>query len=244
MVASTWTRGLAVAALALSVGACARPLAPVANQISAEAAEALASDQALSTPLSDRVNPDKAQEKAIERARAWRSDARLVAVNWAVAKWELTSMVFHLFHSPKGKDLLVVVSKQAIMLKQTQHELNDSRLEVAARALAPVGEVAVSARQALEIARAHEGGKPFALLTLFKPARLMPPMWVGSANELKLLIHADTGKVIIKGDVNVPWVPFMGGNPAAKQPGLMVGPVPDAAVRAGEVLSAGGGSEE
>ena len=144
------------------------------------------------------LTPEKAEEKARAMARAWRADAVLVGVAWAVPKLELGSVVFHVFRGGKADELLVVESKLTSFWQKAR-VVADRKLAVGALALAEVERWPVDARQALAIAKAQLPAgqdRPLAVLALGR-ARLAPPLWGAKADGAQVLIHAESGKVLL-----------------------------------------------
>lgn len=147
-----------------------------------------------------RLAPEQAEEKARKKARAWRADATLVGVVWAVPKLELSSVVFHVFRGGAADELCVVETKLTTWW-QKPRIVADRKLALAAKALAEVERWPVDARRALAIAKAQlPAGQdhPVAVLALGR-ARLAPPLWGAKADQAKVLIHAESGEVLLGG---------------------------------------------
>lgn len=194
-------------ALALLTG-CGQAGSPMAQPQALGAATA--SGITPDTPLT--VNPDAAQERAIKKAKEWSSDARLVGAAWAMAKFELTSVVYHVFQSNKAGKLLVVESKLVSFWQKT-HEISDKKLTLPARLLDTLDETYVPAAKAVDVARSHLPAghdRPLSLLVLWKPNRFLPALYGVKADEQKVLIHAKSGKSLINTDVSIPLWPFKG----------------------------------
>ena len=148
------------------------------------------------------LTPEKAEDKARAKARAWRADATLVGVVWAVPKLELSSVVFHVFRGGKADELCVIETKLTSWW-QKPRIVSDRKLALAAKAFAAVERWPIDAKQALAIAKAKlpaGQNKPIALLTLGR-AHLAPPLWGVKADQAKVLIHAKSGKVLLSAGV-------------------------------------------
>lgn len=159
---------------------------------------------------SDRVTPEDAQKKATKKALEWNADARLVGVAWAVAKLELASVVYHLFYSPKADKLFEVQSKLVSFWQDTR-EITDPRFCKPARFLDTLGSYPVDAHQALATAKTFlpaNDQHPLAVLIEAKPTRFLPPVWAGKASDLKFLIDANSGKVLVHTTKDLPPLPF------------------------------------
>lgn len=176
-----------VLALGAVVTGCGRP---------ATTGAVAASGAALAA--STRLTPEKAEEKARAKAREWRADATLVGVVWAVPKLELSSVVFHVFRGGAADELLVVETKLTSWW-QKPRVIADRKLALAAKALAEVERWPVDAGRALAIAKAQLPAgtdHPLAVLALGR-VRLAPPLWGAKADAAQVLIHAETGKVLL-----------------------------------------------
>lgn len=150
------------------------------------------------TATAARLNPEQAEEKARKKAREWRADATLVGVVWAVPKLELSSVVFHVFRGGAADELCVIETKLTTWW-QKPRIVADRKLALAAKALAEVERWPVDAKRALAIAKAQlPAGQdhPVAVLALGR-AHLAPPLWGAKADEAKVLIHAESGKVLL-----------------------------------------------
>jgi hypothetical protein len=191
--------------LALLAG-CAQAGMPTA---SSQAAKSLQAAEAPVEP-DTRVNPDDAQKRAVKKAQEWSADARLVGVGWAMAKFELTSVVFHVFQSNKQGKLLIVESK-LVSFWQNTREISDKRLTLPARLLDTLDEKYISSEQALDAAKSYlkpGTDHPVAFLVLWKPNRFTPALWGIKVDEQKVLIHAASGKVLLHTDIGIPVWPF------------------------------------
>jgi hypothetical protein len=158
------------------------------------------------------VNPDVAQERATKKAKEWASDSRLIGVGWALAKFELTSVVFHIFQSNKQGKLLIVESKLVSFWQKTR-EISDKKITWPARLLDTLDEDYVSAKDALEEAKRHlpEGqDRPVAFMVMWKPNRFLPALYGVKADQEKVLIHAKSGKTVVHTDISIPMWPFKG----------------------------------
>lgn len=184
--------GTALAALTLLAGCSRAATTPV-------------TPRAAAAPVAAglRITPEQAEEKAKKKAREWQADATLIGAVWAVPKLELAGISYHLFRAANADGLLIVESRMTTFWQKV-HPLNDKRLAIAAKALDPLGRPAIDAKHALEIAKAQrlleaEGDdKPLALLAL-ADARLAPPLWGAQAGTKRVLIHAETGQVLLGG---------------------------------------------
>lgn len=194
-------RILAIALASLLMVGCAHaPSAPTA-----------ATGGLAARDVSTTVTPDQALGKARQKATAWQADARLVSVAWGVAKFQTTSIVFHLFHSPKAGKLFLVESKLVSFWQKTR-EISDKKFTLPALTLGTLGEYPVSAEDALATAKKHLGPdqqRPLAVLALVKPARVLPGVWVMQADTHKCLVHAKSGKVLAHLNWDIPALPFM-----------------------------------
>lgn len=197
--------GWGVVALAVLAAGCTAPAHPWASRhqsILGQAGKATAPGTAgggapAIAAASARLTPEQAEEKARKQAAGWRADAALVGVVWAVPKLELSSAVFHVFRGGKADELCVVETKLTSFW-QKRRVVADRKLAVGALALAEIERWPVDARRALAIAKAELPAgqdRPLALLALGR-ARLAPPLWGVTADEAKVLIHAETGKVL------------------------------------------------
>lgn len=191
--------------LALLAG-CAQAGTPTANPNAAKSLQAAEAP----ADAGERVNPDDAQKRAIKKAQEWAADARLVGVGWAMAKFELTSVVYHVFQSNQQGKLLIVESK-LVSFWQTTREISDKRITLPARLLDTLDESYISSEQALSAAKSYlkpGTDHPIAFLVLWKPNRFTPAFWGIKADEQKLLIHAKSGKVLLHTDIGIPVWPF------------------------------------
>jgi hypothetical protein len=187
-----------VPVLALLAG-CSHPLTAVPRSTSVPVAA-----------QTDRVTPEDAQKKATEKALRWNPDARLVGVAWAVAKLELASVVYHLYYSPKAGKLFEVQSKLVSFWQDTR-EVSDPHFCKPARYLDTLGSYPVDAHQALATAKTflpQNDQHPLAVLIEAKPTRFLPPVWAGKADQLKFLIDANNGKVLVHTTRDLPPLPF------------------------------------
>jgi hypothetical protein len=205
----------ALLTLALLAG-CAQAGTPTARQDGGLEAASLLPPQA-----DTKVNPDDARERAIKKAKEWSADARLVGEAWAMAKFELTSVVFHVFQSNKAGKLLIVESKMVNFWQKTR-EISDKKLTLPARLLDTLDEKYVSAEQAIEVAKGYmkPGGDdhPVAFLVLWKPNRFSPAFYGVKAAEQKVLIHAKSGKALLHTDIGIPFWPFGEEDASAEAP--------------------------
>ncbi len=147
---------------------------------------------------SARLAPEQAEEKARRKAQEWRAGATLIGVVWAVPKLELSSVVFHVFRGGKADELCVIETKLTTWW-QKPRVIADRKLALAAKAFAEIERWPVDAKRALAIAKAQlpaDHGKPIALLALGR-ARLAPPLWGIKADDAEVLIHAESGKVLV-----------------------------------------------
>ena len=211
--------GIGLLTMAVLAG-CGQAAAPMADSRAAAGAAALsdapAPDQAL------KVNPDAAQERAVKKAKEWAPDARLVGIGWAMAKFELSSIVYHVFQSNQVGKLLIVESK-AVSFWQKTHEISDKKLTLPARLLDTLDENYISAKQAIEVAKGYlppDQKRPIALLVLWKPNRFSPAFYGVKADQQKVLIHAKSGKALLHTDFGIPLWPFGkdGDQPAQETP--------------------------
>lgn len=203
----------ALLALVLLAG-CGQAGAPTAGARSAAEVAALSE-----TPDADlKVNPAGAQDRAIKKAKEWSSDARLVGVGWAMAKFELSSIVYHVFQSNKAGKLLIVESKLVSFWQKTR-EISDKKITLPARLLDTLDETYIEAAKAVDVAKGYlPAGQdhPIALLVLWKPNRFTPAFYGVKADEQKVLIHAKSGKALLHTDFGIPAWPF--GKDAEDQP--------------------------
>lgn len=165
---------------------------------------------ALAAQSQSRVSPEKALERATGKALDWQADARLVSVAWAVAKFELTSVVFHLFHSPSAGRLFLVESKLVSFWQETR-EITDKKFTLPAKVFATLTPTNVEAKEALAAAKAFlppEQQRPIAVLALVKPVKFLPAVWAVKADAVKALIDANSGKVLVHTDRVFPLLPF------------------------------------
>lgn len=147
---------------------------------------------------SAKLTPEQAEGKALRKAQEWRADAKLIGVVWAVPKLELSSVVYHIFRGGAADELCVVETKLTTWWQKSRL-ISDRKLALAAKAFAEVEHWPIDAKRALAIAKAQlpaDHGKPIALLALGR-ARLAPPLWGVTADEAKVLIHAESGKVLL-----------------------------------------------
>lgn len=185
---------------ALFAASCAHVPAPTASITQPAAVRA----------ASETITPDEALARAAQKARAWQPDARLVAVAWAVAKFELTSVVYHLFQSPQA-DRLYVVQTKLVSVWQDGHEVSDPRYTLPARFLDTLGTYPTGAHAALATAKTYlpaDQAHPVSLLVEVKPARLLPAVWGVKADAVKALIDAETGQVLVHTTRDLPPLPF------------------------------------
>ena len=171
-------------------------------------------------PQALKLHPDQALEKATKKAVEWQPDVRLIGVGWGVAKFQTTSIVWHTFYSKKANKIFIVESKLTTFFQKTR-ELSGHKFTIPARLMGTVPTVKVSGPEALEIARKHlppDDKRPIAGLALIKPNRFAPPIWLIKAGDLKCVVHADSGKVLLKTDYDVPFMPFAEAEPAAEAP--------------------------
>lgn len=197
----------ALLALALLAG-CGQAGVPTAGARSG--ADIAARSEAPAPDANLKVNPDGAQDRAIKKAKEWAADARLVGVGWAMAKFELSSVVFHVFQSNKVGKLLIVESKLVSFWQKTR-EISDKKLTLPARLLDTLDEDYISAKQAVEKAKSYlppAQDHPIALLVLWKPNRFTPAFYGVKADQQKVLIHAKSGKALIHTDFGIPVWPF------------------------------------
>lgn len=200
-----------IAGLALLAG-CHHPGSPEAA-LRASAGALAMSEPDLDQPL--KLNPDQALEKATKKAQEWQPDVRLVSVGWGVAKFQTTSLTWHTFYSKKANKLLVVESRLTSWIQKTR-ELSGLKFTVPARLAGTVGPTKVSGPEALAIAKQHlppDQQRPVAALVLIKPNRFAPPVWMVRADDLKCVIHAESGKVLAKTDYDIPYLPFVESEP-------------------------------
>lgn len=166
--------------------------------------------QAALTVAGDRITPEDALKRATDKAVAWHSDARLVGVAWGVAKFEVASVVEHLFHSPKAGKLFLVRTK-VVSFWQDSHEITDERYTLPARLLDTLGTYHVDAQHALDAARTYlpaDDQHPIALVVEAKPTRLLPALWGVQADKETVLVDAQNGKVLIHTNRALPPLPF------------------------------------
>ncbi|MDB5098797.1 MAG: hypothetical protein JWM80_3218 [Cyanobacteria bacterium RYN_339] len=185
--------------LALALAACGHPVTPVQRPVAAPVAA-----------VAQRMSPEDALKKANDKAAKWNADARLVGVAWGVAKLELASVVYHLYFSPKADKLFEVQSKLVSFWQDTK-EITDPHFCKPARYLDTLGVYQVTAHQALATAKTFlpDGNQhPIALLVEAKPTRFLPAMWGCKADQLKILIDAQNGKVLAHTTRDLPPLPF------------------------------------
>lgn len=205
----------ALLALVLLAG-CGQAGAPTAGARSAADLSALSEPSAPDANL--KVNPDGAQERAIKKAKEWSSDARLVGVGWAMAKFEISSIVYHVFQSNKAGKLLIVESKLVSFWQKTR-EISDKKITLPARLLDTLDEKYIEASKAVDVAKAYLPAgqdRPLALLVLWKPNRFTPAFYGVKADQEKVLIHAKSGKALLHTDFGIPLWPF--GNDVEDKP--------------------------
>lgn len=157
----------------------------------------------------DTITPEDALKKATQKAQQWNADARLVGVAWGVAKLELASVVYHLFYSPKAGKLFEVQSKLVSFWQDTR-EISDPHFCRPARFLDTLGAYPVDAHQALTTAKTllpADDQHPLAVLVEVKAPHL-PAVWAGKADQLKFLIDAQNGKVLVHITRDLPPLPF------------------------------------
>lgn len=169
------------------------------------AAAPLGVDPVTGEPL--KISPDDAQARATKKALAWQPDARLVAVAWGVAKFQTTSVCYHVFHSPKAGKLLKVESKLVSFWQKTE-EITDKKFTWPAKLMGTLETYPVSAEQVLEKVREATGSKPVSLLVLTKANKLVPALWWVMAEEQKMVVDAKSGKVWLKFAFDVPVLPI------------------------------------
>lgn len=155
-----------------------------------------------------KISPDDAVGRATKKALAWQPDARLVAVAWGVAKFQTTSVCYHVFHSPKAGKLLKIESKLVSFWQNTE-EITDKKFTWPAKVMGTLEKYPVSAEQVLAKVREAAGDKkPVSLLVLTKANPLVPPLWWVVAEKDKMVVDAKTGKVWLKFSFDVPNLPF------------------------------------
>lgn len=202
-----WKVLLTGAALTVAAG-CTHPAArPAADLREAQRAAAAATpaDQAEIAPRADlglvripsdllELTPEKAEEKARERAAAWHPDAELRFVGWGVAKFELLSAVSHVFYSPSSDEVLVVAS----FLRdkwQKAYVYDHKAVTTPARVLQPLATYKIDGHRALKLSKKYFWDKfPVSVVTLTQPPKLPFAFWGVVANATVVLVHANTGQ--------------------------------------------------
>lgn len=202
-----WKTLLVGAAVSLATG-CGQPgQGPTAPVRAASGAAALQADRPEVAPKADlglqrvqsdlvELTPEKAEEKARERAAAWQADAELRFVGWGVAKWELLSAVSHVFYSPASGELMVV--NTFLRDKWQKAYVYDHKVVTApAKILQPLDAYRVDGHQALKLSKKYFSfwnKRPVSLVTLTHPEKLPFAFWGVVADKTVVLVHANTGQ--------------------------------------------------
>lgn len=198
-----WKVLLAGAALTVAAG-CGQPGATTAPR-GAQTMKAAAADRAEVAPKAElpaiklendlvELTPEKAEEKARERAIAWHADAELRFVGWGVAKFELLSAVSHVYYSPSSNEVLVVAS--FLRDKWQKAYVYDHKVVTEpAKVLQPLATYKVDGHVALKLSKKYFWDKhPVSVVTLTRPKKLPFAFWGVVANQTVVLVHADTGQ--------------------------------------------------